>query len=111
MPVRAWLLTRHGEKNPSQQIINDISTKLVNFQNDIKELYHDKAHPNYKNLNSNAKKIISNISKWTNFLNDAEHKSLNARGMLSMITFGMRLNSKLKKLTEILQANEIEVKM
>jgi len=81
----------------------------VKFQNTLKKLYDNKAHPNYKYLDSNVKKIIRNISKWENFLHGAEHKTLNDVGKLSMAHLGNRLNTKLKKLTEKLQANQIEV--
>lgn len=47
--------------------------------------------------------------EWENVLSGGTHKDLNDYGKSTMTDLGKRLNTKFKKLTEILEKEEIEV--
>lgn len=90
--------------------MEDISTKLIpNIQNNLKNLYGDKTGNNFSKLGKNQKKIIVGIMEWDNVLADGTHKDLNSAGKSSMKALGKRLNTKFKKLTNILTKEDIEV--
>lgn len=107
-PTKAWFMTRHGLKYPSENIMSDITTKLVPLiQDELRKIYSD---PFYlEQLNKKQKKKIKSIIEWKNKFSSGSHKDLNNRGKLCMAELGGRWNSKLKKMTQTLKVEEIEV--
>lgn len=114
MPVRAWLLSRHGPKYPSKKTLNNINKELVkNIQSLLKQLYGVFENGEFrkcdKALKHNQKLIIENLILWKNPMEHGSHKSLNEAGKEFMIGLGTRMKAKLMPLAEKLTANEIEV--
>lgn len=108
-PVRAFFVTRHGAKFPSDDILDDISKLVPTIQDKLRELYADEAHENFQKLQKNQQKIISSIIKWTNVMAGGTHKDINVNGKQTMLDLGARLKEKLKPLSETLKKEEIEV--
>lgn len=110
MPTRLWILTRHGVKYPSDDIMENLSIKLIpDIQENLIKLYGDKNGDNFLKLKKDQKKIIVGIMKWDNILDDGTHKDLTSVGKSSMLALGQRLNTKFKNLAKILTKEDIEV--
>ncbi|VVC37611.1 Histidine phosphatase superfamily,Histidine phosphatase superfamily, clade-2 [Cinara cedri] len=109
-PIRVWLLSRHGSKVPSEDILENIEEHLEKIiQPILKKLYGDRNNANFRKLKKNQQMYISRLLKWTNVLRSASHKELNERGKVSIMNLGKRLNAKLKEFTTTLKKDEIEV--
>lgn len=90
--------------------MENISTRLIpDIQETLKKLYGDKNSDNLSKLGKDQKKIIIGLIEWENVLSGGTHKDLNDYGKSTMTDLGKRLNTKFKKLTEILEKEEIEV--
>lgn len=114
MSVQAWIVTRHGTKWPSEDILSKIQDQLIlNIQNAVKEIYeipNNNDELRYEGeLQKNQKIIIRSIIKWKNYLDQGSHKDLNDRGKQTMTGLGKRLKQKLWPLVNVLKKDNIEV--
>lgn len=110
--MKAWFLTRHGTKYPSDDVLKNIREKLLPIiQKEILNVYAEESDKNFSMLQDKQKPIIKKIKEWKNVMASGTHKGINEDGKLLMTNLGKRWNNKLKHLTKNLKLDEIEVNM
>lgn len=108
------MLSRHGSKYPSNEILKNINKTLVKrIQQILIQIYgnleNGESLKYSEDLKHNQRIIIQNLILWENPMRKGSHKNLNEDGKQFMIELGARMKAKLMPLAKKLTANEVEV--